>query len=200
MATTTTGRDRGSGGGRGFTVDPAPEAERVHDRGVHGGPFPAELEQDHARGPLRVAGAALHPLAVTVPIGALVCAFLFDLASLWVEAEVYARGAMWLSIIGLAGALLAAVGGLADAGRRTLRGTPARHLAMRHLLLNGLVVVLVAVALGSRRTSLDTLATDGSPVAAVVLSGLAVAVLVVSGTVGGNLAGRLDRGADGGTA
>jgi uncharacterized membrane protein len=146
-----------------------------------------------AGAPLQVAGAALHPLLVTVPIGAFVCAVAFDVASRVAEGYVYARGAQWLLIIGLVGALVAAVVGLADSRRRVRPGSPDRSLVSRHLALNATALVLFLVSLLLRRADLDSL-LSGTPVAALVVAAVALVLLVVSSVTGGRLAGRLGSG------
>jgi len=58
-------------------------------------------------------GHPVHPILVTVPIGAWVASLVFDLmAAFGDEPEVFARGAYWLVVIGIVGALLAALAGL----------------------------------------------------------------------------------------
>jgi uncharacterized membrane protein len=175
------------------------DVEVVDDLPVGGaGPLarrsaPASRSGPAGPGPLRVGVAALHPLLVTVPIGAFVCALAFDLASVWVEPYVYARGAMWLVIIGLVAALVAGVVGVLDSRRRVRPGSVEGKLATRHLLLNGVALVAFAVGLWIRRTNLDTFLTDGTPVAAVVLSLVGVLFLAASALAGGTVAAALDR-------
>src|SRR5438093_13169412 len=62
-------------------------------------------------------GHPFHPILVTIPIGAWVASFVFDLASRAAgraDASAWAHGAYWLIGIGVLGALLAAVFGLLD--------------------------------------------------------------------------------------
>jgi uncharacterized membrane protein len=159
------------GGGDGAAADPVDDAP----------PGP----------PLHVGGAALHPLLVTVPLGAFVCTVAFDVASRASEGYVYARGAMWLSIIGIVSALVAGAVGAADARRTT--GRPAdRSLAVRHAVLNGLGLLAFVVSLLLRRNDLDALPA-GTPTAPLVVAAVGLVLLVVSAVTGGTLAGRLDR-------
>ena len=60
-------------------------------------------------------GHPFHPILVTVPIGAWVASFVFDLASrLSGEPGVFAKGAFWLIGLGLVGAAAAAMLGFLD--------------------------------------------------------------------------------------
>jgi uncharacterized membrane protein len=61
-----------------------------------------------------LAGHPLHPLFITLPIGFFVATFLFDLVYWQTEQDAFATGAVWLLGAGIAGAVLAAVTGLAD--------------------------------------------------------------------------------------
>ena len=60
-------------------------------------------------------GHPFHALLVTIPIGAWVASFVFDIVSVTAgDAAAFGRGALWLIGIGLVGAVLAAVVGLID--------------------------------------------------------------------------------------
>src|SRR4051794_41920088 len=81
-------------------------------------------------------GHPLHPVLVTVPIGAWVAATVFDVASHVVDDPGFlARGAQWLIAVGVLGALAAAVIGFLE-----LRGLPAGGPVLRsprvHMGLN----------------------------------------------------------------
>ncbi len=140
--------------------------------------------------PVLVAGAALHPLLVTVPIGAFVCAVAFDVASHVAEGYVYARGALWLLAIGLVAAVVAGAVGLVDSRRRAPTGSAAHGTATRHLTLNGVAWVLFLASLLVRRAQLDEL-SDGTPWLPLAIGVVALLVLVASGLVGGRLDGEL---------
>ena len=133
-------------------------------------------------------GHPFHPILVTVPIGAWVAAFIFDLVSRAVDdAPVYARGAYWLVVIGIVGAAVAAVFGLLDL-LTIPRRTRAFQVGLTHLILNIVVLALFAISLLLRSDHLDDF--DGTPVSAIVLTAIALAVLGVSGWLGGMLAYR----------
>lgn len=143
-------------------------------------------------GPVRLAGAKLHPLLVCVPIGAYVCAVAFDVASRLSEGKVYARGALWLLTIGLVSSLVAGVVGAVDGRRRLVVGDAERLVVSRHILLNLTAFALFVVSLVLRRNDLDALA-DGTPTAPLVLAAVGLVVVVAAAVVGGGLDGRLDR-------
>ena len=85
-------------------------------------------------------GRPVHPMLVTIPIGAFVATLAFDIASVAVEGRAYGRPAVWLSLIGIAFGLLASVFGLLDY-RRLTKGTRAHAVATRHMILMDTVLV-----------------------------------------------------------
>ncbi|WP_049567361.1 DUF2231 domain-containing protein [Nonomuraea sp. SBT364] len=129
-------------------------------------------------------GHPLHPMLVTVPIGAWVASLVFDLASLVVgDAGFLAKGALWLIAIGVIGAVAAAAFGFLDfLGIEP--GTAAFRTAVAHLGLNLAVTALFGAAWAWR--------APGGPVGAgqLALSAAGLAVLAVSGALGGRLAYR----------
>lgn len=132
-------------------------------------------------------GHPFHPILVTVPIGAWVVSMAFDVATLWSgEPEVFVKGAFWLIGVGILGAGAAAIFGLMDL-LVIPRGTPAFRIGLTHMALNLIAVVLFAVSFALRR---DHLAEADATVAAVVVSAVALAILSVSGWLGGKLAYR----------
>lgn len=142
------------------------------------------------RGPFQVAGAALHPLLVAVPIGAYVSAVAFDVASRIAEGYVYARGAQWLLVIGLVSSVAAAAVGVTDSVRRVGPGTPERAVVIRHAGLNTVAFVLFVISLAVRRSDLNGL-LDGTPTTALVLSVAGLLALASSAFTGAVLDGRL---------
>jgi uncharacterized membrane protein len=122
---------------------------------------------------------------VTVPIGTWIAALIFDLASHVVATPAFlTQGARWLIAIGVLGALVAAVFGLLDLF--TIPGrTPAFRTGLVHMSLN--IVVIAAYVI-------NLLLRVGDPVTApvswglVILSAVSLALLGVSGYLGGKLA------------
>jgi uncharacterized membrane protein len=143
-------------------------------------------------------GHPLHPIAVTVPIGAWVCSLVFDVAARVVDDPGFlARGSQWLIAIGVVGALAAACLGFLDLFAIPT-GTPAHRTALVHMSLNLTVTVAYAVNLWWRQAA-DSGSTEVSG-GQLVLSVLSLLALGVSGFLGGKLAYRYGvRVADEGT-
>ena len=57
-------------------------------------------------------GHPIHPMLVTIPIGAFVATLAFDIASVTIEGRAYGRPAVWLSLLGIVGGLVASLFGL----------------------------------------------------------------------------------------
>jgi len=131
-------------------------------------------------------GHPFHPILVTVPIGAWIASLVFDIASrVSDDTAVFAEGSYWLIAVGIVGALLAAVFGLLDL-LAIPRGTPAFKTALTHMSINLLVVAVFVVDFALR-------AADGYKAVGNVpltLSVVAIALLGVSGWLGGKLAYR----------
>jgi uncharacterized membrane protein len=133
-------------------------------------------------------GHPLHPVLVTVPIGGWVAASVFDIGSHVVgDPGFLARGALWLIAVGVLGALAAALIGLLDL-LAIPAGTPVFRIALVHMSLNLAVTGGYVAGFLWRRA-------DGGPAAPVpwgplALSLVCLAVLAVSGFLGGKLAFR----------
>jgi uncharacterized membrane protein len=128
-------------------------------------------------------GHPMHPMLIPVPIGAWVASFVFDLVSHGAgEEEVFAKGAFWLIALGIVGALAAALFGFLDL-LAIPRGTRAFRTAVTHMALNLAVTALFAVSFLLRRDDLDEAAGG----AALATSVVALALLAVSGWLGGKL-------------
>ncbi len=129
-------------------------------------------------------GHPFHPIAVTIPIGAWLASFVFDLvAAFGEEPEAFATGAYWLIVIGCVGAVVAALLGLLDLSVIP-RGTKAFRTGLLHMALNSAVLVLFLVNLVLRGGQ----GTDDASGAGIALSVVALALLGVSGWLGGHLA------------
>jgi uncharacterized membrane protein len=124
-------------------------------------------------------GHPLHPVLVTVPIGAWVASFVFDLASRFSgEPVVFAKGAWWLIVVGLVGAAAAAMLGFLDLFAIPT-GPRAFRTGLLHMALNLTVVAVFAGSLLLRRGRLAR--PGGVSAGLVALSAVALAVLAVSG-------------------
>ncbi|MFF7975683.1 DUF2231 domain-containing protein [Streptomyces sp. NPDC007905] len=133
-------------------------------------------------------GHPFHPILVTVPIGAWVTSLVFDIASQVVRHPGFlTQGSEWLIAVGVIGALLAAIVGFLDLFAIPT-GTRAYRTALVHMTLNLLVTAAYAVNFLWRYSTY----TDGGSVGLgrLVLSVVSLAVLGVSGFLGGKLAYR----------
>jgi uncharacterized membrane protein len=151
----------------------------------------AQLEQ--AKQPVSTSlagpyGHPFHPILVTVPIGAWVAGLVFDIASHVVGRPAFlAQGSQWLIAIGVIGALGAATIGFLDL-LAIPTGTPAFRTGLVHMALNLAVTGAYIANFLWRQGSYDHPAAVG--VGPLVLSVVSVAVLTVSGWLGGKLSYR----------
>lgn len=128
-------------------------------------------------------GHPMHPVFVAVPLGAWIASFVFDVGSRVVdEGQFLVQGSRWLIVIGVVGAVVAAVAGFLDL-LAIPRRTRAFGTALVHMTLNLLVTVAYAVNWLIR--SGDDPAVPWAPL---VLSLVSLAALSVSGWLGGKLA------------
>lgn len=130
-------------------------------------------------------GHPFHPILVTIPIGAWVASFVFDIGSQAADAAYLVQASTWLIVIGIVGALAAATVGLLDFFAIP-PGTPAFRTGLIHLVLNvAIVAAYVVNALWRRGSDADEVA-----VGPIILSAVSLGALMVSGYLGGKLAFR----------
>lgn len=131
-------------------------------------------------------GHPFHPILVTIPIGTWVASLVFDIIGLVSDDPApYVRAAWILIVIGLVGAVLAAIWGFLDY-LQLGRSTAARRTATIHLSINLGVVVLFLINLLVRLSAGD----DDVSIVGFILSIVGLAALGVSGWLGGKLAYR----------
>ncbi len=129
-------------------------------------------------------GHPFHPIAVTIPIGAWVASLIFDILGLVAsDPAPYAICSRVLIVIGLLGSIAAIFFGVLDYLRIPDR-TQASSTATFHMALNLTVCGAYAVQLLFRST------TDEIPVGTFVVSILSLALLSISGWLGGKLSYR----------
>lgn len=129
-------------------------------------------------------GHPLHPILVTVPIGAWMASLAFDLGSLIPsdDAAALATGSRWLIAIGVLGAAAAALTGFLDLFAIPA-GTRAFRTALVHMSLN-LAITIAYLVNFLLRMGLHGPVQTGL----IIFSALSVAALGVSGYLGGKLA------------
>ena len=126
-------------------------------------------------------GHPLHPILVTVPIGAWVTSLVFDIASH--PAGFLAQGSLWLIGVGVIGALLAACFGVLDLFALPEQ-TRVRRTAVIHASLNLTITAVYAVGFAWRYKAVHPAPV---PAAQIALSAVSLAALAVSGFLGGKL-------------
>ena len=123
----------------------------------------------------------IHPMLIVFPIGlwifSLVCDFIYHAG----PHNVFWKGvAFYTMLAGVIGALLAAIPGFID--YLSLRNPRVKRIATIHMVLNLIVLALFVFNLGVRFNG-----APESEVFGVILSIIAVALLAVSGWLGGSL-------------
>jgi uncharacterized membrane protein/nitrite reductase/ring-hydroxylating ferredoxin subunit len=126
----------------------------------------------------------LHPVLVHLPIGLFFLSFLFDLATKADAGNGYVRAAFYSMLVGVIGALAAALPGFADY-TDIRQDHPAKKTATQHMVLNLVAVALYIVNLLLRRGS--NLNAASTPWPALILSLAGLGLINYSGYLGGVL-------------
>jgi uncharacterized membrane protein len=131
---------------------------------------------------LRIAGHPIHPMLTDFPVGLWVISFVWDIVAISTGNPMWWSFAFWTMLIGLIMALPTAVTGMIDfTGIRA--ADPAKRTAVIHMVLNLIVASLFLVNLLIRGGSQP----PESRGLAVLLSGVAVFLLAISGWLGAKL-------------
>lgn len=132
------------------------------------------------------AGHPLHPFVASLPAGAFTASLIFDIYTVARPGELpwLVDGAWWLIGVGLVGAGIAAVFGVADLLAIPRRTRPFR-LAVAHATVN--VVVAALFGIGYAWRAGDHLELDQTRWGQLALSAVAVALLAVAVWVGQTL-------------
>jgi uncharacterized membrane protein len=132
----------------------------------------------HPHSTVRIGTHPVHPMLVPFPIVCFILTLVCDI--LYTQGSIeLAQPSVWLLIIGLVIAALAAVAGLTDfLGEKRIQGSDA----IQHMLANVVAVVLEVVNLVLRMKNPDSIASTGVYISAVV-----VLILLYSGWKGGDL-------------
>jgi uncharacterized membrane protein len=131
--------------------------------------------------PASVKRHPLHPMLVGIPIGLWLFALICDLIGLGLQDQTASVVAFYSMVGGLVGALCAAVPGVIDY-LSLKEGTRPKRIALWHMSINIAVITLFAVNIGMRVPDIAS-----PPVFAIGLSAVAIALLAVSGWLGGEL-------------
>jgi uncharacterized membrane protein len=136
------------------------------------------MNGNHPRSTARISDHPIHPMLVPFPIVCFILTFILDIVYVQGTTGV-AISTIWLLVIGLVMAALAAVAGLIDFfGDERIRGSDA----IKHMLANVTAVILEAANLVLRWNDPEFIASTG-----VYISGLVVLILLYSGWKGGDL-------------
>lgn len=133
-------------------------------------------------------GHPLHPMLVTVPIGAWIASLVFDIASRLVAGPAFlVRGSEWLIAVGVVGAFAAAGAGILDF-YVIKPGTRAYRTVVLHMSLNLLVITAFGADFVWRHGSYHR--PGAVPPAQIAASAACLVLLAVSGYLGGKLSYR----------
>jgi uncharacterized membrane protein len=139
----------------------------------------------------KLAGHAVHPMLITLPLGLLGTAVIFDLIRAFTDTADLAVASFYMIAAGIIGGLLAAVFGLWD-WLAIPAGTRAKRIGALHGIGNVVVVALFAVSWLLRRGQADY-QPDGL---AFWLEIIAVLLALWTAWAGGELVERLGVGVD----
>ncbi len=139
----------------------------------------------------KLAGHAIHPMLITLPLGLLGTAVIFDLIGAFTNSTDLAVASFYMLAAGIIGGLLAAVFGLWD-WLAIPAGTRAKRIGLWHGLGNVVVVALFAVSWLLRRGQAEYEPTG----LAFGLGLVAVLVALATAWLGGELVERLGVGVD----
>src|SRR5215216_7612795 len=141
----------------------------------------------------KLAGHAIHPMLITLPLGLLGTAVIFDIIRAFTNEADLAVASFYMLAAGILGGLLAALFGLID-WLAIPAGTRAKGIGALHGVGNVVVVVLFAVSWLLRRGQTDY-QPDGL---AFWLGVVAVVLALATAWAGGELVERLGVGVDDG--
>ena len=138
------------------------------------------------RTPASIFKHPIHPMLIVFPIGLWIFSLACDLIRLaGASGDAWSTVAFFSMIGGLIGALCAAVPGLIDLLFYKGGAPPLKKVALTHMAINLTAVVLYAINIWLRASGPANLGTSLS--APVVLSIIGVALLCVSGWLGGQM-------------
>jgi uncharacterized membrane protein len=171
--------------------------------GVHGWPNRRAAANDkgttkevaHVESRAKLAGHAVHPMLITLPLGLLGTAVIFDILGLLGNNSGFATASFYMLAAGIIGGLLAALFGLVD-WLAIPAGTRAKRIGALHGVGNVVVVALFAGSWLLRRGQAEY-EPDG---VAFWLGVVAVLLALWTAWLGGELVERLGVGVDEGAS
>jgi uncharacterized membrane protein len=132
------------------------------------------------RTPAQIGGHPVHPMLVTIPIGLWIFSLVADFIAMRSGApDTWHAAALYTMVGGILGALAAAVPGLIDL--MSLKEPALKSTAIKHMGLNLTIVALYVVNAWTRMNA------SVSPNVSLILSVIAIALLLVSGWLGGKM-------------
>jgi uncharacterized membrane protein len=139
-----------------------------------------ERSHVHPRSTAKIGDHPIHPMLIPFPIVCFILTFVSDIIYTRSHDATFATASVWLLVIGLVMAALAAVAGLTDfLGDDRVRGASD---AVKHMLANVTAVVLELVNVILRWNNPSFIDSTG-----VYISGIVVLILLYSGWKGGDL-------------
>lgn len=138
------------------------------------------------RTPASICKHPIHPMLVVFPIGLWIFSLVCDVIRVaGAPGDAWATVALYSMVGGLVGALCAAVPGFIDLLFYKGRAPPVKKIALTHMAINLTVVVLYAINMWLRTRSPSRMGPGMS--VPVLLSIVGVALLFVSGWLGGQM-------------
>ena len=138
------------------------------------------------RTPASIYNHPIHPMLIVFPIGLWIFSLICDLVRLaGASSDAWSTVAFFSMIGGFVGALCAAVPGFIDLFYYKGGAPPVKKIALTHMAINLTAVVLYAINIGLRLR--DPAAADSSMSLALLLSIIGVALIFVSGWLGGQM-------------
>jgi uncharacterized membrane protein len=131
-----------------------------------------------------IMGHPVHPMLIPFPLGLWVFSFIADVVYLMVGGDLWIVLAKGTLAGGIIGGVLAAVPGLID--WLALKSREVKRIANWHARLN-IIALLVFAASLYLRTKYGRTMVNGSQTIPVLLSGLGVVLISISGWLGGSL-------------
>ena len=140
---------------------------------------------------LKIAGHAVHPMLIPLPLGMFLGTLIFDVVYLITDDLQFATVSFFMAVLAVVGGIAAAATGAVDF-KNIPKGTRAKRVGLVHAIGNDIVIGLFALSAFLRYR-----AEDYEPSAlALTLTFVGAAASFVTGWLGGELVERLGVGVD----